>query len=178
MSAQPKEKLVKRVEDLCDAVNDMNRAMENVPSVFEEEKKVKLTNFQKKHPDVLYIEPQQKIPTGGAPSKAYHDKYGSLEYLTEYVAGVFESQMVGATFTFDLGEIPGEPYCRWKIPVNKPIGLPRFVAKHLSTHLAWKEMKALGQNQEPQAFNEEDVTKPFQNFETKRRGNFYPLNAY
>ena len=178
MSAQPKDKMVKRVEDLCDAVNDMNRVMQEVPSVFEEEKKVQMTAFQKKYPDAIYIEPIQKIPTGGAKCKAYHDRHGSLEYLKEYVVGVFESQLVGATFSFDLAEIPGEDYCRWKIPVNKPIGIPRYVAKHLTTHLAWKEMKPIGQNQDPQAYDADEVTKPFQNFETKRRGNFYPINAY
>ena len=177
MSTATKEKLVKRVEDIADAVNDMHKAMESTPEVIDE-RKVQLTAFQKKYPDAKFIEPVQKIPTGAPHCKAYHDRHGSLEYLKEYVVGIFESQMVGATFSFDLGEIPGEDYCRWTIPVNKPIGVPRYVAKHLSSHLAWKEMKPLGRNQEPQAFNEEDVTKPFENFETKRRGTFHPINSY
>lgn len=177
MSTTAKEKLVKRVEDIADAVNDMNKAMEMTPEILDE-RKLGLTEFQKKYPDAKYIEPAQKIPTGGMPSKKYHDRYGSLEHLKEYVVGVFESQIVGATFTFDLAEIPGEDYCRWKIPTNKPIGVPRFVAKHLSSHLSWKEMKPLGRNQEPQAFHDEDITKPFENFETKRRGTFYPINSY
>ena len=177
MSAVAKTKLVKQVEDLSNAVNDMNKAMEMTPSK-EEEKKIQMTAFQKKYPDVRYIEPAQRIPTGGMRCPKYHEKNGSLEYLTEYVTGIFESQIVGATFSFDLGEIPGEDYCRWTIPTNKPIGVPRFVAKHLSTHLAWKEMKPIGQNQDPPAHHPEEVTKPFQNFEIKRRGTFNPLSAY
>lgn len=172
-----REKLVKRVEDLSDAVNDMHKAMANTPEVIDE-RKVQMTEFQKKYPDVKYIEPSMKIPTGGARCPKYHERHGSLEYLKEYVTGIFESQLVGATFTFDLGEVPGEDYCRWTIPTNKPIGLPRYVAKHLSTHLAWKEMKPLGKNQEPQAYSDDEITKPFENFETKRRGTFHPINAY
>lgn len=177
MSVQTKSKIVRQVEEVSNAVNDMHKAMEQTPSV-QDEKKVRLTEFQKKFPDAKYIEPTYRFPTQGVKSAKYHEINGSLEYLTEYVVGIFESQIVGQTFSFDLGEIPGEDYCRWTIPTNKPIGLPRYVAKHLSKNLCWKEMKPLGKNQEPQAYNEEDITVPFTNFETKRRGTFHPINAY
>jgi hypothetical protein len=177
MSTIAKTKIVKQVEDLSNAVNDMHKAMETTPTK-QEERKMQISEFQKKHPDVKYIEPSQRIPTGASHCPAYHKAYGSLEYLLEYVTGIFESQLVGATFEFDLGTIPGEDFCRWSIPTNKPIGVPRFVAKHLGNNLAWREMKPLGNNQEPTAVADYEITKPFQNFEMKRRGTFHPLNAY
>lgn len=172
-----KEKIIRRTEEICEAVNEMNQAMTKTPER-ETEKRSKITEFKKKFPEALYIEPSERRPTGGVRCPEYERQNGGLEYLKEYVIGVFESPMIVGTLTFDLGEIPGEDYCRWKIPVNKTIGIPRFVAKHLAKNLAWKEMKPMGRGNEPQAYYEEEMMAPFNNFEYKRRGTFHPINSY
>lgn len=172
-----KEKILRRTEDFCDAVNDMNSAMSKTQER-EQERLCKVTEFKKKFPDALYLEPKEKRPTGGVRNEEYEKRNGGLEYLLEYVVGIFESQMITGYIEFDLGEIPGQDYCRWKVPVNKAVGVPRFVAKHLAKGLGWKEMKPLGKGNEPKEYYEEEMMTPFANFEYKKRGHFHPINAY
>jgi len=170
-------KIVRRLEEVTEAVADMNRAMATTPEG-ESEKKLTISEFKKKFPDALYLEPIQKIPTGAPRNPQYEKVHGSLEYLMEYVVGVFESQMIGGNLKFDLAEIPGVDYCRWEVPVNKPVGVPRYVAKHLQKGLGWKEMVPLGRDNEPTAFYEEEMVKPFQKFVHKKRGTFHPIESY
>lgn len=178
------KKIVRRTEDFCNAVNDMNSAMAKVPA-HEQERQLKVSEFKKKFPDALYLEPKERRPTGAKSNPDYaqvlakfEERYGKLDHLLEYVVGIFESQMIFGSLPFDLGVIPGEDFCRWEIPVNKAIGVPRFVAQHLANNLGWKEMKPLGKDNQPKDYYEENMLEPFAKFEFKKRGHFYPLNAY
>lgn len=174
MTNDATKKIIRRTEEIGEAVNDMNKAMASTP-----EKRVdaqeRISNFKKKFPDAKYIEPSVRIPTGGIRHPEWEKQ---REYLHEYVVGIFESQLIVGKIEFFLDGLPGDDYCKWDLPVNKPIGIPRYVAKHLNKNLCWKEMKPLGNNRDPQAFQDGLETTPFQEFETKRRGTFQPLNAY
>ena len=174
MSTHSKEKIVRRMEEVTDAVSDMNRAMQATPNQ-KVEAQTKLDEFKKKFPDAQYLTPTARIPTSGIKVPELEKQ---RDYLHEYVVGVFESQMVGQFLEFFKDGLPGDDYCRWRIPVNKTIGIPRHVAQHLSKNLSWKEMKPLRGSQEPQSFEADDMMTPFSNFETKRRGTFHPINAF
>jgi hypothetical protein len=169
-----KEKAVRRVEDLSNAVNEMHAAMAKTPEK-EQERQLELTAFQKKYPNARRLEPTTRIPTGGVKHPEFEKQ---REYLTEYVVGVFESQMISGALDFFLSGLPGDDYCRWVIPVNKQVGVPRFVAQHISSGLGWKEMKPLGRDNQPKEFYEEEMMEPFGKFEYKKRGHFHPINAY
>ena len=169
-----KEKIVRNAEEISNAVNGMNAAMEKTPER-EVEKTSRITEFKKKFPDATYLEPKTRIPTSGTRHPEWEKQ---RDYLHEYVVGVFESQMIVGKIEFWLTGLPGDDYCLWSIPCNKTVGIPRFVGKHLSTNLSWKEMKPLGRGNEPQSFYEDEMMNPFGNFETKRRGTFHPVNAY
>lgn len=169
-----KEKIVRRTEDISNAVNEMNAAMEKTPER-EVEKTSRVTEFKKKFPDATYLEPVTRIPTSGNKHQEWEKQ---REYLHEYVVGIFESQMIMGALDFFLTGLPGDDYCRWKIPANKTIGVPRYVAQHLAKNLCWKEMKPLGRGNEPSSFYEDEMMIPFAQFETKRRGTFHPVNAY
>ena len=167
-------KIVRQMGDIQDAVNDMTKAMASTPER-ESEKNLQISEFKKKFPDAIYLTPSTKIPTGGIPHPEFEKQ---REYLWEYVVGIFESQMIMGKLEFFLTGLPGDDYCKWSIPANKPVGVPRFVAKHLEKGLGWKEMKPIARTQDPQAFNDEDICKPFEQFEYKKRGNFHPISAY
>lgn len=169
-----KAKIVRKTEDFCDAVNDMNTAMQKTPEK-EQEKLTKITEFKKKFPDALYLEPKTRIPTGGI---KHPEKEKQRDYLTEYVVGVFESQMIFGKLDFFLTGLPGDDYCQWSVPVNKAVGVPRFVAQHLAKGLGWKEMKPLGRDNMPKDYYEEEMMEPFSRFEYKKRGHFHPINSY
>lgn len=169
-----KAKIVRKVEDFANAVGDMNAAMQKTPER-EQEKLAKVTEFKKKFPDAIYIEPAVKIPTSGIKHPEWEKQ---REHLHEYVVGIFESAIIFGKLEFFLTGLPGDDYCKWSIPVNKAIGVPRFVAIHLSKNLGWKEMKPLGRDNQPRDFYEEEIMTPFYQFEFKKRGHFHPINAY
>jgi hypothetical protein len=169
-----KQKIVRRMEDIEAAVGGMNKAMDRTPEQ-KTDAQLELEAFKKKFPDAKRIEPAVRIPTSGIKHPHFE---AQREYLTEYVVGVFESQIINGQLEFFLTGLPGDDYCKWVIPVNKTIGIPRFVAQHINKNLCWKEMKPLGRNQDPSAYEDENILTPFNNFETKRRGTFHPINAY
>lgn len=168
------KKIIRRTEEIAEAVGDMNKAM-NKSVEQKAATQLKIDAFKRQFPDAIYLKPATEIPTSGTPHPEWEKQ---REYLHEYVVGVFESQMIQGQLDFFLTGLPSDPYCRWKIPVNKTIGVPRYVAQHLSKNLSWKEMKPMGRGNEPQAYYEEEMMAPFGNFETKRRGTFHPINAY
>lgn len=169
-----KEKIVRQVEDFSNAVQDMRNAMNKTPEAVSE-RQMKVTSFQKQFPDALYLEPKHRIPTKGVRNS---EKDKNKDYLHEYVVGIFESQLVGSKLTLWKDGLPGDDFCMWEIPVNRPVGIPRFLAQHLSKELKWKEMLPLGRNNEPQAVYDEEMMKPFERFVEKRRGTFHPINSY
>lgn len=169
-----REKIVRRTEEIADAVHAMNAAMERTPEK-EIEKTSKVTEFKKKFPDAVYLEPAVRIPTGGI---KHPEMEKQRDYMHEYVVGIFESQIIQGKLEMFLTGLPGDDYCKWVIPVNKPVGVPRFVAQHLSKQLAWKEMKPLGRDNMPKDYWEEEMMTPFAQFEYKRRGTFHPINSY
>ncbi len=169
-----KEKIIRRTEEIGEAVNGMNEAMMKTPQS-KVDAQARVTEFNKRFPDARYIEPAVKIPTGGVKHPEWEKQ---REYLHEYVVGMFESVNVLGKLEFFLTGLPGDDYCKWVIPCNKPVGIPRFVAQHLNKGLSWKEMKPLGRENEPRSFYEDEMMTPFDQFETKRRGTFHPINAY
>jgi len=169
-----KEKAVRNMADIEQAVGGMTAAMQKTPEK-EQEKQSKVSEFKKKFPDATYIEPAVRIPTSGTKHPEWEKQ---RDYLHEYVVGVFESQMIVGKLEFFLTGLPGDDYCKWVIPVNKAIGVPRFVAQHLSKNLGWKEMKPLGRENQPKDYYEEEMMEPFGKFEFKKRGHFHPINAY
>lgn len=169
-----KQKVVRRTEDLAEAMSGMRAAMDQAKETIPE-RQLKITEFKKKYPDVLYIEPHPRIPTQGI---KHPEMEKQRDYLWEYVTGIFESQIIVGKLEFFLTGLPGDDYCKWSIPVNKPVGVPRFVALHLSQQLGWKEMKPLGKGNMPREYHEEEMMEPFSQFEYKKRGHFHPLNAY
>lgn len=170
-----KEKVVRKTEDFEEAVRGMNKAMEKVPAK-EQEKQLQISEFKKKFPDARYLEPLKRVPTSGT---RHPELEKQRDYMWEYVVGVFESVLVGGKLDFWLTGLPGDDYCWWSIPVNTPVGIPRFVAKHLQNGLGWKEMQPLSsQMADPQTVYAEDVMRPFENYIYKKRGTFHPMNSY
>ncbi len=169
-----KDKILRRTEEIEEATRGMQAAMEKAKTS-QVDAALEISEFKKKFPDAVYLQPTHRIPTGGNP---HPEMEKQRAYMHEYVVGVFESQLVGGALDFYLTGLPSDDYCRWKIPVNKTIGIPRYVAKHLATKLCWKQMKPMGRGNEPQAYYEEEMMSPFANFETIRRGTFHPLTAY
>jgi len=173
-----REKVLRRTEEFSSAVNDMHK-MHEQPGEAQVELKAQITDAQKKDPNVLYLEPVHRVRTGVQKDPKMEEKNG---YLREYVTGVYENMIITGEpqdLWYNPPELPGEDYCCWKIPANRPIAIPRFLAQHLSKNLRWKEPKPLAVNQDPTVVHQHEIDKPLSiQTITKKRGTFSPLNAY
>lgn len=172
-----REKLVRKVNDFEDAMTGM-KVQDASGQAAEVEPQAKLSSKEKQSDGIPRIQPSYRIPVGPVKNKYTQETY---EYLWEYVAGMYENMLQigsGISFNYVDERLPGDDYCRWDIPANKPIKIPRFLAQHLSKNLAWKEMKPLAKNEDPKAVEDYEITKPFQDFIVKKRGTFQPLSAF
>jgi len=172
-----KQKTVRKMEDLSIALASMK--VEDASGQAKQlDPQSKLTSAEKNKSQIPRLEPSVRIPVGPVKNKP---KDGVKEYLWEYVAGVYENALQigsGISFYYNDERLPGDDYCRWDIPANKPIQIPRFLAQHLSKNLAWKEMKPLDRQSELPQCQDHEITKPFQEFVIKKRGTFQPLSAF
>jgi hypothetical protein len=171
-----REKAVRRAEDFEEAVRGMKEAGSRQEEQVDVELTAKISTKDKREDGILYLEPAIRIPTGG-------NKHPEMEkqrsYLYEWVKGVYENKLIGGEgIEFFLTGLPGDDYCLWKIPANRPVALPRYVAQHLSKGLQWKEPKPLAATQEPRAYHDYEIMRPFEDVVVKKRGTFSPLNAY
>lgn len=169
-----KQKIIRKTQDFENAVQDMQKAMDATHEELPEQIN-KVTEFKKKFPDAIYLEPITRIPTQGVKHPEFEKQ---REYLCEYVVGMLESRDIIGEIKFYLAKIPGDDYCQWRVPFNKAVGVPRFVAQHLQKAGSWKEMKPLGRDNPPQEHYEENMMTPFNKFETKKRFHFHPINSY
>ena len=172
-----REKFRRNVEDLEKAMSGMK--IEDASGLAKQaDPQSDITRSQKDETNIPHIKPSVRIPVGKVANKFDEKTYN---YLWEYVAGVYENALQigsGISFFFNDARLPGDDYCKWDIPANKPVKVPRFIAQHLANNLAWKEMKPLAKQQDPKPFHPEDMTAPFNDFVVKKRGTFQPLSAF
>lgn len=78
---------------------------------------------------IPYIEPIRKMQAFGTlPEKLK----GEHAHDWEYVKGIYENYIVsGEPLRFWYSKYPGDPDCMWEIPANRPVYVPRMIAKHL-----------------------------------------------
>jgi hypothetical protein len=78
-------------------------------------------------PKITYI---KSIASQEKFNERFRDEW---KYAWEYVSCIVENKEVpGEQVEFWMKDYPGEDATFWRVPVNKPILLPRFVAQHLS----------------------------------------------
>lgn len=171
-----REKAIRRAEDFEEAVRGMKEVGAAQKEHVDVELTTKISSKDKREDGVLYIKATIEIPTGGV---KHPEMEKQRDYLYEWVKGVYENKIIGGEgIEFFLTGLPGDPYCLWKIPANRPVAVPRFVAQHLSKGLQWKEPKPLAATQDPRVYHDYQIMAPFEEMVTKKRGTFTPLNAY
>lgn len=77
----------------------------------------------------VYLKPHTSI---GSREKFNEDYRKEYEYASEYVNFIAENKMIiGEIIEMWTKPFPGMPAQFWKIPVNKPIWAPRYVAEQI-----------------------------------------------
>lgn len=123
---------------------------------------------------LLYIEPTRKLSAfGKLPEKQKADHARDWEY----VKGIYENvENIGEILEFWYCKYPGDPDCLWRIPSNKPVFVPRMIAKHLEEVQKYHRFDYINRNEPQMQHGEFDST--FKVVDTMYRGKFRPIEAF
>ena len=123
---------------------------------------------------VPYIEPKRRL---GAFGKLPEKLKSQHAHDWQYVKGICENYIVnGEPVKFWLSLYPGDPDCLWEIPVNRPVYVPRMVAKHLEEVMKYHKY---GYVEKPETHQRvDDFQQQFMPTETHYRGKFRPIGAF
>lgn len=129
--AAPKE--VEQAIVQFDAFEKQLRSLSNQPlgQAPETEAQTKLSSREANREDLPYIKPSRTI----ASSEKFNDKYkAQFEYAKQYVRVIAENnEIIGEAIEVWTKPFPGVAAEFWKVPVNRPIMIPRYVASQIST---------------------------------------------
>lgn len=119
----------KQFETFDNQIKDMTMDRMNTAPKTEQEPQVKLAQSEIAKSKDIYLKPIKSI---GSPQK-FNEKFRELwEFDKEYVQFIAENhEIIGEDiemWTRPYGGIPAE---QWKVPVNKPVWGPRYLAEQL-----------------------------------------------
>lgn len=135
------QKLQSDFDNFQEQVSSLNMDSFNSLPKRETEQQTKLSQKEiSKTPDV-YMRPIKTISCAERFNEAYRSEY---EFAKEYVYFTAENkEVIGESLDFWTKPFAGVPAEEWKIPVNKPIWAPRYVAEQIKrksyTKLVMKE---------------------------------------
>lgn len=141
---------------------------------------LKLTAKQKASDEgVIFVEPKRKFKgLGKLPEKLKREHARAWEY----VKGIYENYVVNnePVRFWHNGDFPGDPDCLWEIPSNKPVYVPRFIAKHLEECQKYHQFTSIAATSEPAPMNDYQVASLewFRPSSTHYRGKFRAIGVF
>ena len=95
----------------------------------ETEQQTKISNREAQKYDAPYIKPLRSINS----KEPFNEKYRKdWERGWEYVKCIFENnEIIGEQIELWTKRFAGDPAHQWKLPVNKPVWVPRLVAEQV-----------------------------------------------
>ena len=180
------ENLVKEVASLQKDMNalSVDKITEMAPAVKQTEDQTKISTRElAKMQGVSYIEPIRKLPAIGTLPHKWRE---ARDRDWEYVKGVFENEIShGEPIRFSFCKWPGDNDCIWEVPANRPVYVPRMIAKHLSgeqeedTGIKAMEYHSFNHIEKaPQLWQKDDHTHQFAVTGSYSRGKFRALGAF
>ena len=129
-----KEKEIKKLEEKFNKFDDEVKSLTldrmNAAPAKEEEKQTKLSSNQIKNSKDIYIKPDKTIADRQKFNESFRDEW---KFQKEYVQFIAENkEIIGETLEFWTHPFGGVGAEFWKIPTNKPIWAPRYVAEQIA----------------------------------------------
>lgn len=123
---------------------------------------------------VFYVEPKKRLPAVGKLPERLQAEH---KRDWEYVKGIYENYTnIGENASFWFCKYPGDPDCLWEIPANKPVYIPRMIARHLEE--AQKYHTFTHAPRSPDRIRKDDHMEDFTVTGTHYRGKFRPIGAF
>lgn len=129
MEKQEQMKLEKQFDNFNDQVKEMTLDRMNAAPKPDIEAQTKLSQKEIEKSKDIYIKPFKTISCSEKFNEKYREDY---EFAKEYVYIVAENkEIIGEEIDLWTKPYAGVPAQEWKIPVNKPVWVPRFVAERI-----------------------------------------------
>ena len=124
------EKVEQQIETFKTDMKAVNVDPNNRDS-FEGEPQTKLSNREAQKMDAPYIKPIRAINS----KEPFNEKYRKdWEYKWQYVKCIVENkEIIGEEVETWTKKFAGDPAHFWKVPVNKPVYIPRLLAEQLAS---------------------------------------------
>lgn len=173
-----KEDQVKLVEKLIDQQKDMNALtvdkINDMVPVSEPESKLEITKKMAEAEGVIFIEPKKKLmPFGKLPEKLKKEH----AHDWEYVKGILENmEVAGEPIEFWYCKYPGDPDCLWNVPCNRPVYVPRMIAKHLESTMKYHDFQYV--ERPINGWEKDRFKEDFTPVGIKWRAKFRPVEAF
>lgn len=129
------QKELEKVEAQFDQFERQMMALSGVDlgAPIETEAQTKLSTKEQNASDVPYIKPNRTIGS----KEPFNEKFrAQYDYAKQYVRCIAENNEIkGEQIEVWSKPFPGVPCEFWKVPVNKPVMIPRYLAAQLSTRV-------------------------------------------
>lgn len=123
------EKLEAQFESFDNNVKDLTLDNMNKASLRETEAQTKLSSKEiEKSPDV-YLKPTRSIGSREKFNEDYRKQYNEAKEYVQFIAE--NKEIIGETIHLWTKPFAGMPCEEWKVPVNKPVWGPRYLAEQI-----------------------------------------------
>lgn len=131
-----------------DSIKEMSNTVPSASMAQEEEPQTKLSQNQIRNAKDIYLKPEKTITDRNPFNEKFRDDYN---YYKEYVQFIAEHKEIQGddieTWTKKFRGVPAE---FWRVPTNKPVWGPRYLAEQIASRnyrrLMMDESKATGTN--------------------------------
>lgn len=110
-------------------IKDLTMDRMNEAPKYEQEAQTKIANKELKKDNAEYLKPVNRV---GAKEK-FNEKFRSAyDFAREYVRVIAENkEIIGETIQLWTKPFPGMSAEEWKVPVNRPVYMPRYLAEQI-----------------------------------------------
>jgi hypothetical protein len=124
------EKLEKQFDAFSENVEQMTLDRMNAAPKLETEPQTKLSQQDIAKSSDLYLKPNRTISSREKFNEKFRDEYN---FKKEYVLFIAENkEVIGEAIEIWTKDFPGVPCEFWKVPTNKPVWGPRYLAENIS----------------------------------------------
>lgn len=130
LADQEMNKLEKQFDTFDENVKQLTQDRMNQSPLKETEPQTKMSSKDLQNSKDIYLKPDRSISS----REKFNDKWrNEYEFSKEYVNFVAENkEIIGETIEMWTKPYPGMPAEFWKVPVNKPVWGPRYLAEAIA----------------------------------------------
>lgn len=130
LAAKELEKVETQFQAFDDQVKQMTLDRMNESPKQDQEPQTKISQKDLEKNNDVYLKPFRSIASREKFNEKYREDYN---YQSEYVRFIAENkEIIGETIELWTKPFPGMPAQEWKVPCNKPIWGPRFLAEQIT----------------------------------------------